>query len=87
MVKIDLTPYITARSNDSSSHIAARTPAHAATHTFCRRTLIFHRKILNKMICSVLRASKFAVLKLVEIVIVWVYYTIPLALSSFGTFG
>ena len=33
-----------------------------------------------------LRASKFAVLKLIEIVILWVYYTIPLGLSFFRHF-
>ena len=30
-----------------------------------------------RLIRSVLRASKFSVLKLTEIVIFWVYYTIP----------
>ena len=35
---------------------------------------------------SVLRASKFAVLKLIEIVILWVYYTIPLGFSFFRHF-
>ena len=39
-----------------------------------------------RLICSVLRASKFAVLKLIEIVILWVYYTIPFGFSSFRHF-
>ena len=39
-----------------------------------------------QLIRSVLRASKFSVLKLIEIVILWVYYTI-LASLCFGTFG
>ena len=34
-----------------------------------------------RLICIVLRASKFSVLKLIEIVILWVYYTIPLGFS------
>ena len=33
-------------------------------------------KIRPRFICSVLRASKFSVFKLIEIVILWVYYTI-----------
>ena len=37
------------------------------------------------MICNILRASKFSVLKLIEIVILSVYYTIPF-LDCFGTF-
>ena len=36
--------------------------------------------ILNK---SKYRASKFSVLKLIEIVILWVYYTIPFGFSLF----
>ena len=40
-----------------------------------------------RLICSVLRASKFAALKLIEIVILWVFYTIPFGLTSSGTFG
>ena len=39
-----------------------------------------------RLICSVLRASKFAVLKLIEIVIVWVYYTIRFGFSFFRHF-
>ena len=39
-----------------------------------------------RLICSVLRASKFAVLKLIEIVILWVYYTIPFGFSFFRHF-
>ena len=35
------------------------------------------------LICSVLRASKFSALKLIEFVILWVYYTIPFSLSFF----
>ena len=35
---------------------------------------------------SVLRASKFSMLKLMEIVILWVYYTIPFGLSLFRHF-
>ena len=38
------------------------------------------------LICSVLRASKFSVLKLIEIVISWVYYTIPFGFSFFRHF-
>ena len=40
-----------------------------------------------RLICSVLRASKFAVLKLREIVILWVYYTIPFGFSFFRHFS
>ena len=36
-----------------------------------------------RMIRSVLRASKFPVLKLIKIVILWVYYTIPFGFSLF----
>ena len=39
-----------------------------------------------RLMWSVLRASKLSVLKLIEIVISWVYYTILLAWASFGTF-
>ena len=39
-----------------------------------------------RLICSILRASKFAVLKLIEIVIVWVYYTISFCFSFFRHF-
>ena len=39
-----------------------------------------------RLICSVLRASKFAVLKLIEIVILWIYYTIPFGFSFFRHF-
>ena len=39
-----------------------------------------------RSIRSVLRASKFSVLKLIEIVIVWVYYTIPFGFSLFRQF-
>ena len=39
-----------------------------------------------RLVRSVLRASKFSVLKLTEIVILWVYYTIPFCFSLFGTF-
>ena len=42
--------------------------------------------IYNFVIESVLRASKFAVLKLIEIVILWVYYTIPFGFSFFRHF-
>ena len=40
-----------------------------------------------RLIRSVLRASEFSVLKLTEIVILWVYYTIPMASACFGTLG
>ena len=40
-----------------------------------------------RLICSVLGASKFAVLKLIEIVILCVYYTTPSGFSFFRTFG
>ena len=36
-----------------------------------------------RIIRSVLRASQFSVLKLIEIVILWVYYTIPFDFSLF----
>ena len=39
-----------------------------------------------RLICSVLRASKFAVLKLIQIVILWVYYTISFGFSFFRHF-
>ena len=39
-----------------------------------------------RLICSVLRASKFALLKLIEIVILWIYYTIPFGFSFFRHF-
>ena len=39
-----------------------------------------------RLIRSVLRASAFSVLKLIEIVIVWVYYTIPFGFSLFRYF-
>ena len=39
-----------------------------------------------RLICSILSASKFSVLKLIEIVILWVYYTIPFGLSFFRHF-
>ena len=39
-----------------------------------------------RLICSVLRASKFSVLKLAEIVMLWVYYTIPFGFSLFWHF-
>ena len=38
-----------------------------------------------QLILSVLRASKFSVLKLIEIVILWIYYMASI-LASFGTF-
>ena len=39
-----------------------------------------------RLIRSVLRASKFSVSKLIEIVILWVYYTIPFGFSLFRHF-
>ena len=39
-----------------------------------------------RLIRNVLRASKFSVLKLIEIVIVWVYDTIPFGFSLFWHF-
>ena len=39
-----------------------------------------------RLIRSVLRASKFSELKLIEIVIVWVNYTIPFAFNLFRDF-
>ena len=39
-----------------------------------------------RLIRSVLIASKFSVLKLMEIVILWVYYTIPFGFSFFRHF-
>ena len=39
-----------------------------------------------RLICSVLRASNLAVLKLIEIVILWVYYSIPFRFSFFRHF-
>ena len=39
-----------------------------------------------RLIRSILRASKFSELKLIEIVILWVYYTIPYGLSLFRHF-
>ena len=39
-----------------------------------------------RLIRSVLRASKFSVLKLIEIVILWVFYTIPFGFSLFRNF-
>ena len=39
-----------------------------------------------RLIRSVLRVSKFSVLKLIEIVILWVYYTIPFDFSLFRHF-
>ena len=39
-----------------------------------------------RLVCSILRASKFAVLKLIEIVILWVYYTIHFGFSFFRHF-
>ena len=39
-----------------------------------------------RLIRSVLRASKFSVLKLTEIVILWVYYPIPFGFSSIRHF-
>ena len=41
----------------------------------------FYRRL--RLIRSVLRASTFSVLKLIEIVILWVYYTLPLDFSLF----
>ena len=38
-------------------------------------------------LCDVLRASKFSVLELIEIVILWVYYTIPFGFSLYRLFG
>ena len=47
-----------------------------------------HSEFLGRLrlIRSVLRASKFFVLKLIETIIVWVYYTIPSDLSLFRHF-
>ena len=39
-----------------------------------------------RFIRSVLRASKFSVLKLIEIVFLWINYTIPFGSACFGTF-
>ena len=39
-----------------------------------------------RLIGSVWRASKFSVFKLIEIVILWVYYTIPFGFSLFWHF-
>ena len=40
-----------------------------------------------RLIRGVFIASKFSVLKLIRIVILWVYYIIPFGLSLIGTFG
>ena len=41
-----------------------------------------------RSICSVWRAQNFLCFKLIEIVILWVYYTIPFGFSLYlGTFG
>ena len=42
--------------------------------------------VIFRLICSVLRASNFSVLKLIEIVILWVYYTIRFGFSLFRQF-
>ena len=39
-----------------------------------------------RLLRSILRASKFAVLKLIEILMLWVYNPSPLALTCLGTF-
>ena len=39
---------------------------------------------LLRLICSVLRASNFSCLKFIEIVILWVYFTIPFGFPLFG---
>ena len=39
-----------------------------------------------RLIRSVLRASKFSVLKMIEIIILWVFYTIPFGFSLFRNF-
>ena len=39
-----------------------------------------------RLIRSVLRASKFSVSKIIEIVILWVYYTVPFGFSLFRHF-
>ena len=39
-----------------------------------------------RLIRKVLRASKFSVWKLIEIVVLWVYYTIPFGFSLFKHF-
>ena len=41
----------------------------------------FFVELRLRLIRNFLRASKFSVLKLIEIVILWVYYTIPVGLS------
>ena len=40
-----------------------------------------------RLIRSVLRASKFSVFKLIEIIFLWVNYTIPISFSLFTYFG
>ena len=44
------------------------------------------RTLSATLLALVLRESKFAVLKLIEIVILWVYYTIPFGFSFFRHF-
>ena len=39
-----------------------------------------------RLIRSVLRASKFSVFRLIQFVILWVHYTIPVDFNLFGTF-
>ena len=61
-------------------------------HFHIKTTLIFIHSYVAKFYArlrltgSVLRASKFSVYKLIDIVVLWVYYTIPFGFSLFWHF-
>ena len=54
--------------------------------SFVSQTVPIHMYSRLRLIRSVLRASKFSVLKLIEIVILWVNHTIPFGFSSLRHF-
>ena len=55
--------------------------AYYKINKFCKRKLLRHFRL--RLICSISRASKFSVIKLIRIIILWVYYTISFGLSFF----
>ena len=90
--KVKITSYvqtITASTGYNRTREIARVSLYI--YMYRKNTLKYYGSIFKfygrlRLICSVLRASKFAVLKLIEIVILWVYYTIPFGFSFFRHF-
>ena len=69
-------------SHEYESFIPTKFGKYPSSHSVVKSDSVFLR-----LIRGVLRASKFSVLKLTEIVILWVYYTIPFGFSLIWHFG